>query len=384
MIAARHQRTAWRRAHADLSADPEAYSWQERLDLATAIGRQLAHSNREPEAIALAIILAHDPAPEIRKTVAEAIIHLDEENFIKLAALLSTDDNAFVKTAAMRAIRRRQRNALQVQRTRRNLGVVARRVSSFEGTYGSEATRRLRRIADAQFTALVLQNDHDLRQILSPIRTSITTLSRQFDASPDRQFCRNTLQAMGRRMDYIEQFLSDLREYAKAGVAERCRERLIEIAREAKKIADSAVRRNGIKPDRIKVQLDIPETLTVLVARHQTVLALVHLIRNAIEAFHEPGSRRRNRHVIVTAVADPHAVTVTVTDNACGLHPEDLELLREFVPGKHTQKPNGTGFGLPTAARYIEAQGGTLQIDSTQGHGTTLTLTFPQTSEDDE
>jgi two-component system cell cycle sensor histidine kinase PleC len=75
---------------------------------------------------------------------------------------------------------------------------------------------------------------------------------------------------------------------------------------------------------------------------------------------------------------------LTVTDNACGIHPEDLELLREFVPGKQSRKPNGTGFGLPTAVRYIEAQGGSLSLDSVQGDGTTLTLTLPVACEDDD
>ena len=132
------------------------------------------------------------------------------------------------------------------------------------------------------------------------------------------------------------------------------------------------------------MHLAIPETITISVARHQTVLALVHLIRNGIEAFDDPDSRRRKRSLHVAAQLDGDQITLTVRDNACGIHPEDLELLREFVPGKQSRKPGGTGFGLPTAARYIEAQGGTLHLASVQGEGTTLTLTLPVAGEDDE
>ncbi len=374
----------WGRVLTDLMANREALGWGDRLALATAVGRQLGQKNRDAEPVALAFVLADDASPEIRKAIAEALVHLDEEDFAKLAAKLSSDTNAFVKTAAERAMKRRRRSAQQTQRTRRNLGAVANRVASFEGTYGAEATKRLRRIADDQFSALVRQTDHDLRQILSPIKTSIASLNRQFDGAPNPQFCRDTLREMDRRMVYLEQFLADLREYAKAGAMDRNRERLAEIVREAHHIARSALRRAGTNPDRVTVLIDVSETMTVCVARHQTVLALVHLIRNGMEAFDDPASRRRKRWVKVEATAEEDAIVVTVSDNACGIHQEDLEDLRAFIPGQNSSKPNGTGFGLPTAARYIEAQGGSLNLDSVQGEGTTLTLTLPVACEDDD
>ena len=374
----------WGRVLTDLMANREALGWSDRLALANAVGQQLGQKNRDAEPVALAFVLADDASPEIRKAIAESLVHLDEEDFAKLAAKLSGDTNAFVKTAAERAMKRRRRSAQQTQRTRRNLGAVANRVASFEGTYGAEATRRLRRIADDQFSGLVRQTDHDLRQILSPIKTSIASLNRQLDGTPNPQFCKDTLRDMDRRMVYLEQFLADLREYAKAGAMDRSRERLAEIIREAHHIARSALRRAGTNPDRVKVLIDIPETMTVCVARHQTVLALVHLIRNGVEAFDDPASRRRKRWVQVTATAEDDAIVLTVSDNACGIHHEDLEDLRAFIPGQNSSKPNGTGFGLPTAARYIEAQGGSLNLESIQGDGTTLTLTLPVACEDDD
>lgn len=360
-------------------------SWAERLALAGAVGRQLANGGADQDLLALVHLLAADPAPEVRKEIAGALVHLPESEFAGLAAALGQDQNAFVQHATERAIARRRRTARETQRMRRKLGAVESRVASFEGTYGPEATRRLRRIADEQFSSLVRQTDHDLRQIFSPITTSISTLQRQFEGTPDPRFCQTTLGEMARRMVYLEQFLTDLKEYAKATSTERRRERLIEVVREAKAMTQTTLRRAGIPVDRVQISEDVHEALTVCIARHQVLMALVHVLRNAVEAFDDPSSRKRGRKVAIRVAKEaPDQVVLTVADNACEIHAEDLEQLREFVPGKKSGKVGGTGFGLPTAARYVAAQGGTMTLDSTPTEGTTVTMMLPIACEEDE
>lgn len=372
-------------ARGRLQSSRDSVPWHERLALASAVNRLSAGGTMGENLLALAHLLAGDPAPEVRKEIAGALVHLPESDFAGLAAALGQDQNAYVKHAAERAIARRRRTARETQRIRRDLGAVESRVASFEGTYGPEATRRLRRIADEQFSSLVRQTDHDLRQIFSPIKTSISSLLRQFEDQPDPRFCLTTLQEMDRRMQYLEQFLTDLKEYAKATSAERRRERLVEVVREAKAMTQATLRRAGIPVDRVQITEDVPEALTIGVARHQVLLAMVHVLRNAVEAFEDPGSRRRGRKVAIRAAVDAtERVVLTIVDNACGIHPEDLELLREFVPGKKSGKPGGTGFGLPTAVRYVAAQGGSMTLDSTPTVGTTVTMILPTTCEDDE
>jgi len=134
-----------------------------------------------------------------------------------------------------------------------------------------------------------------------------------------------------------------------------------------------------------KPDITVPETLTVFVARHQVLMSLVHVIRNAYECFTMGTVKTPKPHVKVVAGAGPDGmVTITVEDNGPGIHPEDLEALREFLPGKRSWKRHGTGFGLPTAARYIAAQGGALLLDSKEGKGTKVTILLPVNGEDDE
>ena len=77
----------------------------------------------------------------------------------------------------------------------------------------------------------------------------------------------------------------------------------------------------------------------------------------------------------------PGIVELVIEDNAIGFSAEDLRLIRQFIPGQTTLKHDGTGFGLPTAKRYIEAHGGSLEIDSQEGVGTRVSLRLPLADE---
>ena len=69
-----------------------------------------------------------------------------------------------------------------------------------------------------------------------------------------------------------------------------------------------------------------------------------------------------------------------VTDSGIGIPEEHVErVFEEFfqVPGPIQGRARGTGLGLPYARRLAEALGGTLQLASTAGAGTTVTLRLP-------
>lgn len=69
-----------------------------------------------------------------------------------------------------------------------------------------------------------------------------------------------------------------------------------------------------------------------------------------------------------------HWLIVSVKDSGIGIKKE--ELARVFEPF-YTTKSSGTGLGLAIAYRIMEDHGGTIQVYSTPGIGTTTVLTFP-------
>lgn len=373
-------------ALAFIRADRENIEWPERKEIAAKLSRHLATTAAMDEDLELAELLACDSKPEVRKVIAEALVHMPEGAHIRLASRLCEDSNAFVKKAAERAIARRRKSADQSQRLRRNLSAVFSRMETFRQSYGMAATKEMSRIADEQFSTLVQQTHHDIRNILSPALTSISTIQKQLaDGRPDKKVCALKLNEMKRSLACLEHFLTDMKEYAKASPTERRRERLADIVHEAHSTVLTALREAKVPVRQKEPDITVPDTLTVFVTRHQVLMALIHVIRNAYESFTMGTVKTEKPHVKVVAKATSDGmVTVTVEDNGPDIHPEDLEELRKFIPGKKSWKANGTGFGLPTTMRYIAAQGGTLMLDSKRGKGTKATITLPVNGEDDD
>jgi two-component system sensor histidine kinase HydH len=96
--------------------------------------------------------------------------------------------------------------------------------------------------------------------------------------------------------------------------------------------------------------------------------ALFNLIRNAELAMPTGGE------LILATRRDNDALLLEVTDTGCGISPELLT--RVFDPFYST-RPGGTGLGLPTARRIVEAHGGTIRVTSEPGKGSVFTLRLP-------
>ena len=99
---------------------------------------------------------------------------------------------------------------------------------------------------------------------------------------------------------------------------------------------------------------------------------LVNVVVNAFHAMPNGGLCRvaaETRHANGTSW-----VVLSVKDTGIGI--KTAELARVFEPF-YTTKSSGTGLGLAIAYRIMEDHGGTIQVSSTPGIGTTTVLTFP-------
>jgi PAS domain S-box-containing protein len=121
---------------------------------------------------------------------------------------------------------------------------------------------------------------------------------------------------------------------------------------------------------RIKVEAETQADLpAVLADRNQLKQVFFNLISNAIEAM-EPGGRLKIR-----SRADDDSVYLMFGDSGVGISHEDLSRL--FQP-YFTTKAGGHGLGLMLIQRIMRAHGGQVGIESKEGVGTVVTLTFPQ------
>jgi two-component system, sporulation sensor kinase E len=107
----------------------------------------------------------------------------------------------------------------------------------------------------------------------------------------------------------------------------------------------------------------------ILADRNQLKQVFFNLIANAMEAM-EPGGKLK-----IKSRADDESVHLMFGDSGVGIRQEDLSQL--FQP-YHTTKPGGHGLGLMIVQRIMRGHGGQVGIESKEGVGTVVTLTFPQ------
>lgn len=99
---------------------------------------------------------------------------------------------------------------------------------------------------------------------------------------------------------------------------------------------------------------------------------LINLISNALKFSDEEATVD-----VASEVADGHAI-IHVTDKGIGISEEDQEhLFSSFFRGRNAINIQGTGLGLHIVKRYTELIGGSINLKSALGEGTTVTITIP-------
>jgi len=153
---------------------------------------------------------------------------------------------------------------------------------------------------------------------------------------------------------------------------------LLDFAR-PKPLAPEEVNINDVIQDMLS-RSDVPENVEVVsqldeslpnIQADSTQLGIVfgNIIRNAIQAMLEGG-----KLVVKSEVPGPEWVAVSFADTGVGIPPEDVPKLFEPL---FTTKAKGIGLGLAIIKNLIEKHGGTIEVESEVGKGTTFTVKLP-------
>ncbi len=231
-----------------------------------------------------------------------------------------------------------------------------------------EALLRSRQLATVGQMAAGLA--HEIKNPLAGIKVSMEVLANELDLpAQDKEIFLRILKEIQR----IEALLRNLLNYARPPLPSFARidlnGQLANCIKNAEMILKSP-EYNGEQGKRIGWNKNIAESLPLINAdAAQLQQIFLNLFLNAIEATPEEGTIS-----VATRLGSNNTVLVEVSDTGKGMTPEACaEIFKPFF----STKPKGSGLGLAITNRLVELHGGTIEVVSVPGQGTTFFITFP-------
>jgi len=213
--------------------------------------------------------------------------------------------------------------------------------------------------------------------VLFPTRCRLDAI----EASPELpEKVRKEIRAIRNSVNYLQRLTDGLRLFALDPNDQKGMRGVTEIRSWWEQVQPLLAR---TLPKNAELSWDIAENLPpVSVAPHQLTQAVLNLVVNAGEALDE---EQGDGYVKFWAEAfnDQRFVRIGVTDNGCGMTDEvKRHALEPFYT--HKTRELSTGLGLSMVHGVAKTSGGSVEIDSTVGEGTTLIMTLPAVARDDE
>jgi len=231
----------------------------------------------------------------------------------------------------------------------------------------SERKRLEEQLVDAQRLATIGETTtmvgHDLR---NPLQTMSSTayLARKLvasDKAEDRQHAIGLLSNLDEIIMYMDKIVSDLQDYARPVGAYLVNTNLPDLV--------SSTVSSVTIPENVQVTVDIRNEPSQLMIDPTLIRrVLTNLILNAIQSMSNGGK------LTIEGSNGNDLIAFAVRDTGAGIAPEIIG--RIFDPF-FTTKAQGQGLGLPVCRRLVEAQGGSIDVISQVGVGTTFTFRIP-------
>jgi len=207
---------------------------------------------------------------------------------------------------------------------------------------------------------------HEIKNPLSVIRMNVDLLAEDHDGStaPDQRRTLEKIKVLQAQCERLQNLLDDFLKFARLRNLElRAGNLNTQIERALDMFAPVAAA-NDVDIIRY-LDADLP---SIRLEEQTLSAALVNLVKNAIEAMPDGGRLEVRTRLIRTGVA------LDLIDSGSGM---DGETLMHMFDAFYSTKYGGSGLGLPTAKKVIEAHHGKINVRSEVGSGTQITLEFP-------
>lgn len=226
-----------------------------------------------------------------------------------------------------------------------------------------EQEKRLRQERLAQLGQLAGGVGHELRNPLGAIKNSVYFLNMALeDTTPD---IKETLTILDKEVSNSEKIITSLLDFARAKPPLK---RIVDI----KEIIRAALDRREI-PHGVEVKNQVHEPLVIMADPDQLEQVFGNIILNAFQAMPNGGEL-----LIETAHTPPGWLAISFTDTGTGIPRENFQKI--FTP-LFTGKAKGIGLGLAISRTFVEGHGGSIEVQSEVGKGSTFSVKLPRREE---
>jgi two-component system, NtrC family, sensor histidine kinase HydH len=204
---------------------------------------------------------------------------------------------------------------------------------------------------------------HEIRNPLSSIKGFATYFKERYR---ENKVDQQTADIMIQEVERLNRVVGELLEFARPIAISKKATSVENIIKDSLRL----IERQATEKD-IKIETAFSSTVKkIQVDRDRINQVLLNLYLNAIESM-------QNGEVLNVALSmdkEKKWVIIRVRDNGTGIKKKDLAHI--FDP-YFTTKPSGTGLGLAIVHNIIDAHDGKMEVDSSPGNGTTVTLFLP-------
>lgn len=231
-----------------------------------------------------------------------------------------------------------------------------------------QTTAAVRKLMD-QYTEIARMAGalaHEIKNPLSTIRLNLQLMAEDLDeeVSPEQRRALKRVDTMQQECTRLQNLLDDFLNFAKA---RRLELKPAELKRQLDDVLDFFTPEAEAAGVEIVRYLD-PDLPAVLLDRESFRAAVLNLLLNAKQAMPKGGQ------ITVVTAADGDRVLVHLIDTGQGMDEKTAARMFETF---YSTKPGGSGLGLPTTSKIIEAHGGTIAVETELDRGTHFTITLP-------
>ena len=337
--------------------------------------RQLERTSRRTQAImdeAAVGMIALDPTGHVIQVNPRAEEMLGSEVFVgrsvpsegPLAEALSGWLAQFIAGSADQA-------DMELHASNRRVRVRASRLGSLGSRRGvvlalDDVTDKLRAERVLAWGEMAQQVAHEVKNPLTPIKLSIQHIRRAWDDKAtdfDEILVRNA-DAM---LSEIDRLAEIAQSFSRFGAPSGEGETPLSVVSVPSVVDDVMALYGGGSAPLLSFEQHVPDDLPTVVSRGSELKeVLVNLMENARDAIGECGVVR-----IHGRTDGDDIVVVEVVDDGSGI---DEELLPRIFEPRFSTRSKGAGLGLPIVQRLVSAWGGSVDVTSVPGEGTTVSV----------